>query len=55
MADHFITYFVAVDVGEAFTGPLKEHLAKAKTEDEKVAALRRVILAVLQSQYYQVC
>lgn len=52
---HFLTYFVAVDTHEAFSNPLRQHLAAATTEDAKVTALRQVILAVLQSQYYQIC
>jgi uncharacterized protein (DUF1800 family) len=55
MSGHFLTYFVAVEVGPAVAQPLEAHLAAATPGPAKVAALREVIRAILQSQYYQVC
>ncbi len=55
IAGHFLTYFIAVEPRPEFSAPLREHLAAATTEAAKVTALREVILAVLESQYYQVC
>ena len=52
---HFLTYFVAIDTGPALAGSLRAHLAGATGGPGKVTALRQVILAILQSQYYQVC
>lgn len=52
VVDHFITYLLPVRPVEGFVSLLNQHYAKA---DNKVAALRQVILTILQSQYYQVC
>ncbi len=43
------------DPGSAFTTPLFDHYNAAEDDDAKVTALKNVILALLQSQYYQVC
>ena len=52
VVDHFVTYLLAVPPVEGFTHLLHEHY---KGATDKVAALRQVILTILQSQYYQVC
>ncbi|MBP7951616.1 MAG: DUF1800 family protein [Verrucomicrobiales bacterium] len=55
LVGHFLTYLMAIEPGPAFTGPLEQHLAKATNKAGKIKALRQAILAILQSQYYQVC
>ena len=52
---HFITYLLPFDPGTAFTTPLFDHYNAAEDDDAKVTALKNVILAILQSQYYQIC
>jgi hypothetical protein len=53
--DHFITYLLPVTPREAYVEALQGHYAKAGDREAQVRALKEVILAVLQSQYYQVC
>ena len=53
--DHFITYFLAVRPADSYVIPLREHFGKAEGLDDRVTALREILLTILQSQYYQVC
>ena len=50
--DHFVTYLLAVPPVEKYRNLLYEHYRK---KSNKVAALREIILTILQSPYYQVC
>ncbi|MFV1993938.1 MAG: DUF1800 family protein, partial [Verrucomicrobiales bacterium] len=53
--DHFITYLLPVLPRKEYVDALQAHFAKAQSREEEVQALKQVILAILQSQYYQVC
>ena len=55
VVDHFITYLLPVRPKEAYTEALQSHFAAASGKEEQVAALKQAIMAILQSQYYQVC
>lgn len=55
VVDHFVTYLLPVRPKEAYTEALQNHYAKAGSKEEQVLALKQAILAILQSQYYQVC
>jgi hypothetical protein len=46
---------VPVTPQEAYVEALQGHYAKAGSRDDQVRALKEVIMAILQSQYYQVC
>ena len=52
VVDHFVTYFLAVPPVPEYRRLLHTHYKKAPN---KVAALRQIILTILQSPYYQVC
>ncbi len=53
--DHFITYLLPVRPKGAYNEALQSHFAKAGNREDQIRALKQVILAILQSQYYQVC
>lgn len=55
IVNHFITYLLAITPNDEYTVPLQEHFAKADGEADRIARLKQIIQAILQSQYYQVC
>ncbi len=55
IVEHFITYLLPLNPSEAYTRPLFDYYHKAEGDDKRVEALKNVILAILQSQYYQIC
>ncbi len=53
--DHFITYLLPLKPSTAYTQPLFDYYNQAEDDEKRVEALKNVILAILQSQYYQIC
>jgi hypothetical protein len=55
IAERFSQYFLPLQPASEFASTLRDHIAAARTVDEKIARVRTAAVAVLQSPEYQLC